>query len=99
MRQPPEERIEKSQAGVERRLEEIAKDGEVREKVEKLVFFCGIDILSAVSIVSEVGDFNRFARARELPGNGLLCLMRDGKDFGESYPSCSEEATCLLRIE
>lgn len=55
--------LETRLASVERRLEEIAMDGEVREKVGKLVCFCGIDALSAVSIVSEVGDFNRFARA------------------------------------
>ena len=48
---------------IERRLEEIACDDAIAEKVKKLLCFCGIDTVSAVSIVSEVGDFNRFARA------------------------------------
>lgn len=54
-----EERLKR----IENRLAEIAKDDEVAPKVKKLICFSGIDILTAVSIVSEVGDFNRFARA------------------------------------
>ena len=34
-----------------------------KEKVDKLVCFCGIETLSALVIVSKVGDFNRFTKA------------------------------------
>ena len=47
----------------ERCLEEIADDSTVRSNVCKLKCICGIDTLTAVSIVTEVGDFDRFGRA------------------------------------
>ena len=48
---------------IERRLEKIAEDDSVRSDVGKLKCICGIDTMTAVSIVSEVGDFRRFKRA------------------------------------
>ena len=55
--------LESRLKAVEKRLEDISKDEEVKSKVERLICFCGIDTLSAISIVSEVGDFMRFGRA------------------------------------
>lgn len=54
-----EERLKR----IDKRLEEIAQDEAVSEKVSKLVCFSGIDTLTAVSIASEAGDFSRFACA------------------------------------
>ena len=48
---------------IEARLEEIAQDKEIKAKVDRLVCFSGIEVVTAVSIASEVGDFNRFASA------------------------------------
>ena len=48
---------------IEARLEEIPQDKEIKAKVDKLVCFSGIEVVTAVSIASEVGDFNRFASA------------------------------------
>lgn len=48
---------------IENRIEEIAQDSEVKEKVDRLVCFCGIETLTAVTIAAEVGDFNRFKKA------------------------------------
>ena len=48
---------------IENRIEEIAKDSAIKEKVEKLVCFCGIETLTAVTIAAEIGDFNRFKKA------------------------------------
>ena len=56
-------RLEARLKRIEGRLDEIAEYGEVKAKVKKLTCFCGIDTLTAVSIVSEVGDFMRFSRA------------------------------------
>ena len=56
-------RLEARLKRIEGRLEEIPEYGEVKAKVKKLTCFCGIDTLTAVSIVSEVGDFMRFSRA------------------------------------
>ena len=48
---------------IEHRIEEIAQDSAIKEKVEKLVCFCGIETLTAVTIAAEIGDFNRFQKA------------------------------------
>ena len=71
-----EERLKR----IEKRLEEIACDEEVGTKVKKLVCFCGIDTLTAVSIVSEeplcegVG-FRKFCRA--VRGGAFLRAERE----------------------
>ena len=82
--------LEDRLASVDRRLEEIAEDAEVKEKVEKLVCFCGIDTLSAVSIVSEAGDFGRFARAWDF-SNFV------GLTVGERSSGCTERHTGITK--
>lgn len=74
-----EDRLKK----IEKRLEEIAEDKIVNEKVSKLVCFSGIDTLTAISIASEVGDFSRFARAWDFSNFVGLTVGEDssgGKD-------------------
>ncbi len=59
---------------IDRRLEEIAQDKSVKENVDKLVCFCGIDTVAAVTIASKVGDFKRFAKAYHFSNYlGLTC--------------------------
>ena len=59
---------------IENRLKEIAKEKVVKEKVDKLVCFSGIETLTAVTIVSTVGDFNRFSSAYHFSKYlGLTC--------------------------
>lgn len=59
---------------IEQRLKEIAEDKDVKEKVDKLVCFCGIETLSALVIVSKIGDFNRFTKAYHFSNYiGLTC--------------------------
>ena len=59
---------------IENRLKEISQDPDVKEKVDRLVCFCGIETVSAVTIVSRVGDFNRFAKAYHFSNYlGLTC--------------------------
>ena len=55
-------------------MKEIAEDKDVKEKVDKLVCFCGIEPLYALVIVSKVGDFNRFTKAYHFSNYiGLTC--------------------------
>jgi transposase len=49
--------------GMEKRIEEVAGQGEYREKVQKLRAFRGIDYLTALALVCEIGDFRRFPSA------------------------------------
>lgn len=46
---------------MDRRIEELASDEEYAEKVKKLTCFIGIKTQSALSILTETGDFKRFA--------------------------------------
>jgi transposase len=48
------------------RLEEIARSQRWSEQVRVLVRFRGIATLTALGLIAEVGDFTRFASAREL---------------------------------
>ena len=48
---------------IDRRIEEIAAEEEYREKVHKLECFIGIKTRTALSIITETGDFKRFPDA------------------------------------
>jgi len=48
---------------LESRIKELAELDEYKESVQKLRCFIGIDTITALSLVVEVGDFNRFATA------------------------------------
>jgi transposase len=48
---------------MEKRIEEVAQQGEYKEKVQRLRAFRGIDYLTALALVCEIGDFRRFPRA------------------------------------
>jgi transposase len=48
---------------MEKRIEEVAQQPEYREKVQKLRAFRGIDYLTALALVCEIGDFRRFPSA------------------------------------
>jgi len=48
---------------MDKRIEEIALSEPYAQKVQKLRCLKGIDYLTALSLVCEVGDFRRFAHA------------------------------------
>jgi transposase len=56
-----EEKIER----LKEKIEEIGAEKRYREKVSKLRCLKGIDTLTALTFVSEIGDFRRFRRAEE----------------------------------
>ncbi|MGN0485474.1 MAG: IS110 family transposase [Lachnospiraceae bacterium] len=49
---------------LDKRIEELASKDEYREKVKKLTCFIGVKTQTALSVLVEVGDFNRFASAQ-----------------------------------
>src|SRR5665647_3874608 len=61
-------RIDGEQLGVERAevAERVFQSGLGEGVVEALTCFRGISTLTALSLLAEVGDFHRFASAREL---------------------------------
>ena len=50
---------------IDERIEELAEDEEYRDKVRKLKCFIGIKTQTALSVIVETGDFNRFADAQQ----------------------------------
>ena len=50
---------------LDHRIEEIASTDEYRERVKKLTCFIGVKTHTALSVITEVGDFNRFATANQ----------------------------------
>lgn len=89
--------LESRLKSIDRRLEEISKDPEVKQKVERLECFCGIDTLSAVSIVSEVGDFNRFARAWDFANFVGLSIGEHSSGGTEKHLGITKAGNSYLR--
>ena len=50
---------------LDKRIEELATDEEYANKVHKLSCFLGIKTQSALSVITETGDFKRFANAQQ----------------------------------
>lgn len=50
---------------MDKRIEELASKDEYRESVKKLCCFIGIKTHTALSVLIEVGDFQRFASAQK----------------------------------
>ena len=53
---------------LDQRIEELASKEEYKESVSKLTCFLGIKTHTALSVIVEVGDFQRFVSARSLQG-------------------------------
>lgn len=59
------------------KIEEIAQLDLIKDKVDKLVCFPGINIQTAVAITVEIGDFQRFANAQQFSSFLGLCPGED----------------------
>lgn len=59
------------------KIEEIAQLDLIKDKVDKLVCFPGINIQTAVAITVEIGDFQRFANAQQFSNFLGLCPGED----------------------
>ena len=49
---------------MDKRIEELSTQDEYKEAVKKLCCFIGVKTHTALSVLVEVGDFNRFASAQ-----------------------------------
>ncbi len=63
------------------RIDELAERDEYREKVAKLCCFRGIETHTALSLVSEIGDFSRFATAQQF--SAFLGLVPGEQSSGQ----------------
>lgn len=60
-------------ARLDAKIAELAEDPLIKDDVKKLCCFSGISTLTAVSLVSEIGDFNRFEKASYFTSYLGLC--------------------------
>ena len=60
-------------ARLDAQIKQMAENSEIKDAVEKLICFTGIDYLTAVSIAAEVGDFSRFSNAKAFSNYIGLC--------------------------
>ncbi len=67
--------IDKLDALVEEVSRAIAREAVKDSRVELLLGFKGIDYYTAMIIVNEIGDINRFSSPRKLAGWAGLCLV------------------------
>lgn len=49
---------------LDKRIGELAEDEVYKQKVQKLSCFIGVKTITALAVITEVGDFNRFASAQ-----------------------------------
>lgn len=66
---------------LDKRIEELACDDEYREKVKKLTCFLGIKTQTALSVITETGDFKRFSTAQHYAS--YLGLVPGEKSSGD----------------
>ena len=53
------------QTRLDKQLVEIAESARYKESIKKLRVFKGIDYIIALALLCEIGDFRRFARAKD----------------------------------
>ena len=67
---------------LDERIEELASGEKYKEKVKKIGCFLGIKTHTALSMVVEIGDFNRFEKAPKFAG--FLGLVPSENSSGEN---------------
>jgi len=58
---------------LDEKIAEVSEDPLIKDDVKKLCCFSGISTLTAVSFIAEIGDFNRFEKARYFASYLGLC--------------------------
>ena len=69
---------------LDRRIEELASDKEYKENVHKLTCFIGVKTTTALAVLTEVGDFKRFAKAEHFASYLGLTPGEDSSGDGQN---------------
>ncbi|WP_239928586.1 IS110 family transposase [Anaerolactibacter massiliensis] len=84
-------------ARLDKRIEEIAAQDKYREAVHNLTCFKGIKTVTALALVTEIGDFSRFAKAKSFSAFlGLVAGQLDSSD-SKSHLGITKQGNSLLR--
>ena len=68
----------------DRRIEELASGKEYKENVQKLTCFIGVKTTTALAVLTEVGDFKRFATAQHFASYIGLTPGEDSSGDGQN---------------
>ncbi|MCI7605986.1 MAG: transposase [Spirochaetales bacterium] len=79
-------------------IEKIANEERYKDKVDKLVCFSGIQTHIALSLVCEVGDFDRFATAEQFSSYLGLCPGQDSSGKTTRYGGITKCGNSRLRM-
>jgi transposase len=80
------------------KIEEIAAQEAYREYVAKLRCFRGIETHTALSLVTEIGDFSRFARAQQFSSYLGLVPSEDSSGTREHRGAITKAGNTRLRL-
>jgi len=83
---------------MDKRIEELANQGEYKEKVRKLSCFIGVKTHTALSVIVEVGDFNRFANAQYFASYLGLVPGEDSSGDGQTRLGITKAGNCHIRL-
>ena len=75
----------------------MAETSDIKDDVEKLICFTGIDYLTAVSIVVEVGDFSRFSNAKSFSNYIGLCPGEDSSGLSIRHTAITKAGNSRVR--
>lgn len=79
-------------------IEEIADEERYKDKVDKLVCFCGIQTHTALSLVCEIGDFSRFDSPEKFASFLGLTPGQDSSGQRQRYTSITKCGNSRLRL-
>ncbi|MBQ0136163.1 MAG: IS110 family transposase [Oscillospiraceae bacterium] len=80
------------------RIEELAEQDEYQEAVHKLRCFIGIKTHTALSVLVEIGDFKRFAKAQNFTSYLGLVPGEDSSGDGRSLLSITKAGNSHVRL-
>ena len=79
------------------KLKELESDDEIKDGVSKLKCICGIDTITAVSLVAETGDFNRFKTAKNFANYTGLCPGKHSSGLTDRGTGITKQGNSYLR--
>ena len=84
-------------ARLDAQIKQMADNSEIKNDVEKLICFTGIDYLTAVSIVAEVGDFSRFSNEKVFSNYIGLCPGEDSSGLRVRHTAITKAGNSIVR--
>lgn len=83
---------------LDKRIEELASKEEYRESVKKLCCFIGVKTHTALSVLVEVGDFQRFASAQKFASYLGLVPGEDSSGDGQTRLGITKDGNRHVRM-